>query len=104
MSARTFDFFSDKIQGQIDCFGVLETGRLCKMYRTIIFNITIKNGKIKIVLNTDGWKTATTKLAINNCLKQNNIPAKIVQKSGEWLVLLPEDIILPFVDCMELNF
>lgn len=39
-----------------------------------------------IVLNTGGWRTATTKTRMNQTSRQFNLEFKVFQKKGEWYV------------------
>lgn len=52
----------------------------------------------KVLLNSGGYRTATTKLAMNQALSELGRPERVVQVKGQWLV---GD--RPFADGMILN-
>ncbi len=57
-----------------------------------------------IILDSGGWKTATTKLAMNQASQQDRLGFQVYAKRGEWFV--SRDLhasSLPFVDGMALN-
>jgi hypothetical protein len=42
--------------------------------------------RLKIVLNTGGWKTATTKTRMNQASNQFGLGYQVSQKKGDWFV------------------
>lgn len=42
--------------------------------------------RLKIVLNTGGWKTATTKTRMNQASNQFGLEYEVYQKKGDWFV------------------
>ena len=55
-----------------------------------------------ITLNTNGWKTPTTKTCINNALRQLGVVASISQVKGQWY-LCEGSKKRPFLDNMTLE-
>ena len=43
-----------------------------------------------ITLNTGGWKTATTKLRMNQASNQFNLGFSVYQKDFQWFVVIPQ--------------
>lgn len=87
MSAKTFD-----ISGNKKNFGnvkIKKTG----LYTHVILHdtpvVSLNQLSNIVTLNSGGWKTPTTRTAINTALRQINGFEKVsvVQKKGEWLVL-----------------
>ena len=54
------------------------------------------------ILNSGGWRTATTKRRINQASSQFNLGFTIYQRSGDWFVRIGADI-KPFSDGMVLD-
>lgn len=55
----------------------------------------------KIILNSGGWETATTKSRMNQTSNQYNLGFDVYQVNFTWYVNYKDDVI-PFVDGMEL--
>ena len=49
-----------------------------------------------ITLNTGGWKTATTKLRMNQASNQFNLGFSVYQKDFQWFVVIPQGETLEF--------
>lgn len=49
-----------------------------------------------IVLNTGGWRTATTKVRMNQTSNQFCLGYRVYQEKGNWFVRLSSGRILPF--------
>lgn len=77
MSARTFDVNRPKRYGNVTVL----LNRV-KLHQTIVAEKT-KQG---VTLNTGGWRTVTTKTAMNNALKQWGYPQRIYQKNHQWYI------------------
>ena len=56
----------------------------------------------EIVLNSGGYRTATTKLAMNQASNQFNMGFQVFQNAGDWFVTYKGKTI-PFYDEMILN-
>jgi len=58
-----------------------------------------------IVLNTDGFKTVTTKRHINQAMRESDIPISVFQKNYSWFVsfLNSEKPDIPFLDGMTVS-
>lgn len=100
MSARSFDINSSKKQGIIQVSR--ESSSICvKLHNTVVIAINDSGA----TLNSGGWRTATTKVAINNALKQVRGFAQyaVVQKKGNWFVSTPDSQLIPFTDGMSIN-
>ena len=88
MSARTFDIMKNKKFGNVTISHSVNHISVVLHLTEVVRLDKVKN---KIYLNTDGWKTATTKTAINNALRQlesftgQQIPS-VFQKKGEWFL------------------
>lgn len=101
MSARSFDINSTKKQSNIQvkrsAFGL---------------NVLLHNHNVftifhsGVILDSCGWKTTTTKVAINRAFAQ--IPKMkgyaVVQKKGVWYVSKPDNSLVEFTDGMSINF
>ena len=70
-------------------------------HRTVV----IKWDNEKIVLNSGGWMSNTTKLRINQAATQFNLPVSVYQKQGTWFVVKDRNWNnpIPFVDGMTIN-
>ena len=86
MSARKFDITRPKKYGNVE---VIHEGLKIsvRLHRTVVASFDPKD--MAIVLNTDGWKTPTTKTAINNALNQFEFLLGqkfegVSQKKGVW--------------------
>lgn len=57
-------------------------------------------------LNSNGWRTATTKLRMNQASNQFNLGFKVVQQKGNWFVFVSDKTgneTLSFEDGMTIN-
>ena len=67
-------------------------------HNTAVFKIKQHDdGTAAIILNSGGWKTATTKKRINQAAKAFNVPLYVKQEAFEWFVVANGDV-FPFVD------
>lgn len=100
MSARTFDITKNKKFGNVTVYQHKNAISVVLHFTEVVrFDKELN----KVVLNTGGWKTSTTKTAINNALKQLEVftgqsMPRVFQKKGEWLL----DNGTKFQDGMEL--
>ncbi len=100
MSARSYDLNSTKKQGIIQV--IRESSSVyVQLHNTIVIAV----GPMGTILNSGGYRTATTKVAINNALKQlrDFQGYAVVQKKGEWFVSTPDSQLIPFTDGMSIN-
>lgn len=79
MSARSFDLNGNKRQGNITILNRDNT-REVVLHSTVVVSIQPN----QIVLNSGGYRTNTTKTAINRALTQLDNPNRVVQIKGEW--------------------
>jgi virulence-associated protein VapD len=88
MSARTFDINKTKLFGNVR---VINQGDKISviLHSSEVFRFDkVQN---KVYVSSHGWKTPTTKTAINNALKQlesitgQSMPS-VFQKKGEWFL------------------
>ena len=83
MSARSLDINGAKRQGNIT---------VLKYPDMNILDILLHNNRIfsrtgnQAILSSCGWKTSTTKTALNNCLRQCGSSLLISQKKGIWYI------------------
>ena len=49
-------------------------------------SVVVRNADGSIRLDSGGWKTATTKLAMNQASAQDNLGFRVSQRGGEWFV------------------
>jgi len=68
-----------------------------KYHRTDV----VKFSHNKIILDSGGWQTKTTKLRMNQTSNQYGLNYSVYQKNFEWFVEF-KDITIPFFDGMEL--
>ena len=62
---------------------VCTNGRITVVYhKTRVVDVTPKH----ITLDTGGWKTATTKLRMNQASAQFNLGYSVYQQKGQWFV------------------
>ena len=54
----------------------------------------------EIVLNSNGWRTSTTKNRINKAANQFKLLIQVFQKDYSWFVSLPSGETIPFEDNM----
>lgn len=100
MSARSFDINCSKKQGNIVV--TRESHSVCvKLHNTVVIAINHSGA----TLNSGGYRTATTKVAINNALKQVRSFAfyQVVQKKGQWFLSTPDSQLIEFTDGMSIN-
>lgn len=82
MSARSFDI--NKINKKQSNIRVLnDHGHLSVVLHSTEVVKVIDN---EVFLNTGGYKTVTTKTAINRALEQLGKPLKVYSKKGKWYV------------------
>jgi hypothetical protein len=92
MSARSFKMnVFNRNQGQIRVERSLEAQGVVtrvQMYQTIIVEYWVNHigPSPTIVLNSGGYRTASTKTAINQALSQLVLPWNVIQRKGQWLV------------------
>lgn len=74
-----------------------------KFYEVILHNTTVftMNDSL-ITLNSGGWQTSTTKVAINRAFDLLNIPARLWQKNFEWYVTY-DGVTIDFEDGLKLD-
>lgn len=99
MSARSFDINSTRKQSNIQVIQEGET-KCVKLHNTVVFGLN-RSG---MTLNSGGWRTSTTKIAINRAISQTISGYGVFQKKGQWFVSCPDNVVLPFVDGMSINF
>ena len=81
MSARSFDLNENKRQGNITILNRDNT-REVVLHRTVVVSIQPN----QIVLNSGGYRTNTTKTAINRALTQLDNSNRVVQIKGKWFL------------------
>ena len=81
MSARWFNLNGNKRQGNITILNRDNT-RGVVFHSTVVVSIQHN----QIVLNSGGYRTSTTKTAINRALTQLDNPNRVVQIKGEWFL------------------
>lgn len=64
-------------------------GALRVRYHTT--DIVVVDSTGLITLNSDGWRTATTKRRMNQTANQCNLGFQVVQHKGEWFVQFYKD-------------
>lgn len=74
-----------KCQGVATTISTDATGALCVTYHnTVVWQRTAEG---KIILRTGGWKTATTKLRMNQAFNEfGGYPYCVFQRKGDWFV------------------
>ena len=70
-----------------------EKGNLLVTYHSTVVVKASHNG---ILLNTGGWKTATTKTRMNQASNQYDLGYRVFQKDYEWFVTYQGET-LPFI-------
>lgn len=65
--------------------------------------VVTRNADGSIRLDSGGWKTETTKRAMNQASNENNFGFKVYAKNGDWFVFVG-GCDLPFEDGMILTF
>lgn len=97
MSARSFDINLTRKQGNIQVFK-----ELASLVVRLHGHAVVIVEQDRITLSSCGWKTNTTKTAINNALKQLGLQYGIFQKKGIWYLSHPARIV-EFNDGMTIN-
>jgi len=106
MSARNFEIDSNRTR-----FGSVTVRRKQKLTHQVIevelysTTIVVANRKT-IKLNSGGWRTVTTKQAINRALRQLcelEATPFVRQTKGEWFVDMPNGKVIPFRDGMSVQ-
>jgi hypothetical protein len=69
-------------------------------HRTAVVGVNTSNGAIR--LDSGGWRTATTKLAMNQASHQDGLGFSVIQRKGDWFVNW-QGKELPFTDGMVLS-
>lgn len=83
MSARSFDITQiNKNQANIRVSKELGKSLNVTLHSTIVFSLTGN----EVTLSSGGWKTATTKTAINRAFEQCGYSHRVIQKKGLWFV------------------
>lgn len=99
MSARSFKL-TDKRQGNIQVTRY-QDGSITTV--DLHNNTVVKHLENGIVLSSCGWRTVTTKTAINRYLTLINYPASVFQKKGNWYVRFSDGNETVFSDGMILT-
>lgn len=100
MSARNYDLNVSKKQGVILVVDN-EHGLKSVDYRGT--QVVIEESYNSVRLNTNGWKTATSKTAINRYFQQRNLDCRVFQEKGYWYVEQKGEI-FDYVDNKVLTF
>ena len=99
MSARSFDINKTTKQGNIKVLNQLG-------FKSVLLHdncvLTVEDNT-SIKLHSCGYRTNTTKLAINNALKQLKQPFHVSQEKFEWYVYYKGEKLGKFQDGMSLN-
>jgi hypothetical protein len=82
VSARSFNINKTTKQSNIQVYHE-SNSKAVKLHNTIVFCL---HSDDKITLNSGGWKTNTTKTAINRAFSQLNLDGHISQVKGQWFV------------------
>jgi hypothetical protein len=88
MSARSFDITKTKKQGNITVINGESKLSVFLHFTEVVRFDKVQN---KVLLSSRGWRTPTTKTAINNALRQlesligQSLPS-VLQKKGEWFL------------------
>lgn len=82
MSARSFDINKINTKQSQMRVTIENDQKVVTMYSTKI--VVIENDCV--ILNSGGWKTMTTKTAINNALKQLGYAQRVSQVKGQWFI------------------
>lgn len=102
MSARSFDINKLYKKQSMITVSIQGDSKCIMMYRTCI--VAVNNSGI--TLNSGGWRTPTTKVAINRALDQ--IPqtkgCQVFQKYGVWYLSKADGTKIEFKDGMTINF
>ena len=93
MSAKTFDLFKAKKYGNVQVkHSKTEGGGVLRidviLHQTVVASCTPVNGVT--TLDSGGWRTATTKVAMNTALRQlHQGRIAVYQEKGRWYVATP---------------
>lgn len=70
-------------------------------YTKVVYHSTVvvRWNELEILLNSNGWRTATTKTRMNQAAKQFRLDFDVYQQDFEWFVDIGNEVI-PFVDGM----
>jgi hypothetical protein len=99
MSARSFNI--NKLTKQSNIKVLNKLGFISVLlHDNCIF--TIEDSKT-IKLNSCGYRTNTTKTAMNRAFSQLNLSYSVKQVKGNWFVTTPDNTVIPFVDGMTIN-
>ena len=94
-----------KVQGVATKVRVVNDTTLVEYHDTVVVSFT----KDKIVLDSGGWKTATTKLRMNQTANEYNLGFQVYQDKKEWYVSIwkpgpdPQPYTVPFSDHMVIH-
>lgn len=100
MSARSFDLTGTKSRfGNVTVLHSKDSISVI-LHRTIVVHADLAAGTV--MLNSGGWRTPTTKTAINNALGQLKANASVSQVKGQWLVRINGQS-MPFTDGMTIG-
>jgi len=74
-------------------------------FTRVVYHSTavVKFNHQKVILNSGGWLTATTKARMNQTSNQFNLGFTVYQKDFEWFVVLPNGETVDFYDGIEFN-
>jgi hypothetical protein len=99
MSARSFKIDVTRKQSNIQV--IKSDSKIdVKLHNTIVFSAD----KGVITLNSGGYRTVTTKTAINRAFSQLNLAYGVLQKKGQWFVSKRgQTELIEFNDGMKLN-
>lgn len=90
----------DKIGSHKTTISVVRTMTVVTYHNTDV----IQWGNKTIMLNSGGWRTATTKLRMNQASRQYGLGIHVFQSKGKWYVNHNDSgITLDFVDDMVIN-
>ena len=65
-----------------------------RYHQTAVVKFTGK----QVILDSGGWRTATTKTRMNQASNQFDLNYGVYQENGDWFVNLPNGETVPFVD------
>jgi len=78
------------VRGRITVEGLDYDGMYyVKYHSTKVVKFSQKSDGIRVILNDGGWRTATTKLRMNQASNQWGLEYQVIQRRGDWKVLLP---------------
>ena len=94
---------SQRVSGVATSIRTDSDGYTCVRYHqtdVVRFKVWFKGERI--ILNTGGWFTATTKLRMNQAANQFGLGFRVYQKNHEWFVSLRDGRVLQFTDGIDL--